>query len=78
VRVLIGITPKRTISFIQKTSVGNCSDKHITENCGTLDKLLPKDIVLADRSFNISGGVGLVGAYLKIPALTNGNPQLSY
>jgi len=75
---LIGITPQGTISFISKAWVGRCSDKHITENCGILDKLLPNDIVLADRGFNISESVGLVGAYLKFLAFTKEKPQLSY
>lgn len=27
--------------------------KHITEDCGVLDHLLPEDIVLVDREFNV-------------------------
>ena len=29
------------------------SDKHLTENCGLLNKLLQGDIVLADRGFDM-------------------------
>ena len=39
--------------------------------------LLPGDIVLADRGFNISEIVGLHGAKLEIPAFTEGKIQLS-
>ena len=49
VEVLIGITPQGTISFVSKAWEGRTSDKFLTENCGILDKLLPGDLVLADR-----------------------------
>ena len=29
------------------------SDRHLTEHCGILDHLLPGDLVLADRGFNV-------------------------
>jgi len=50
------------------------SDKHLTENCGMLKKLLPGDIVLADRGFDIAESVGI---RLHIPAFTKGKDQLS-
>jgi len=37
---------------------GHVSDKHLTENWGLLNKLLPGDIVLADRGFDIVYSVG--------------------
>ncbi len=36
------------------------SDKHVTEKSGLLNKLLPGDLVLADRGFDIRDSVGLV------------------
>ena len=53
------------------------SDKHLTENCGILTKLLPGDTVLADRGFDIQESVGLMCAEVKIPAFTRGKTQLS-
>ena len=50
---LIGITPQGTISFVSKGWGGRTSDKHITEQCGFLDKLDIGDLILADRGFNI-------------------------
>ena len=42
-----------------------------------LDKLLPGDIVLADRGFDISDSVAMMQARLHIPAFTRGKDQLS-
>ena len=53
------------------------SDKYLTENCGFIDKLLPGDVVLADRDFNIAEAVGMVQARLHLPAFTRGKDQLS-
>ena len=56
---------------------GRVSDKYLTEHCGILDKLLPGDIVLADRGFDIADSVGTVHARLHIPAFTKGKNQLT-
>ena len=52
------------------------SDKFITENCGFLDKLIPGDMVMADRGFTITESVGLRHAKLVKPAFTKGKSQL--
>lgn len=77
VKFLIGITPQGAVSFLSKGWGGRVTDKHITENCGLLSKLLPGDIVLADRGFDIKESVGLNCAEVKIPAFTRGKKQLS-
>ena len=33
---------------------GKVSDKHLTEHCGLLSKLLPGDTILADHGINIT------------------------
>ena len=57
------------------------SDKYLTESCGILQHLIPGDVVLADRGFNISDSVGMMQAKLHIPAFTKGKksaqPSLS-
>ena len=53
------------------------SDKFLTEHCGILDMLLPGDVVLADRGFDIADSVGMMQATLHIPAFTKGKSQLS-
>jgi len=76
VKVLIGITPQGCISFVSEAWGGRTSDKYLTENCGLLDKLLPGDLVMADRGFTIHDGVALKYAELVIPAFTKGKEQL--
>ena len=53
------------------------SDKHLTENCGILTKLLPGDTVLADGGFDIQESVGLMCAEVEIPAFNRGKTQLT-
>ena len=67
-KVLLGITPQGTISFVWG---GHVSDKHLTEKSGLLQKLLPGDIVLADRGFDIAESVGTMQARLHISAGKN-------
>ena len=77
-KFLIGITPQGSVSFIFRGWGGRVSDKFITEYCGFLTKILPGDIVLADRGFDISDTVGSVcNAEVRIPAFTKGRSQLS-
>ena len=76
VKYLIGITPQGTVSFISEGWGGQASDKHITENCGILEKLNPGNVLLADRGFDLQESVGLHYATVQIPAFTKGKTQL--
>ncbi|EDO43889.1 predicted protein [Nematostella vectensis] len=73
IKFLIGITPQGVISFISKAWGGRVSDKHLTEHCSILSKLLPGDIVLADRGFDIADSVGFYQAKLPSQPLQEGN-----
>ena len=53
---------------------GHVSDKYLTEHCG---KLLPGDVILVGRGFDIADLVGVMKARLSIPAFTKGKNQLS-
>ena len=77
VKFLIAITPQGVISFLSKGWGGRVPDKHITEQCGFLNYILPGDVILADRGFDIQASVGAQCAEVKIPAFTRGKGQLS-
>lgn len=76
IKVLVGISPQGTICYVSEAWGGRTSDKFLTENCGFLEKLLPGDMVMADRGFTITESVGLKQAKLAIPAFTKGLSQL--
>ena len=75
-KILIGITPQGTISFVSEAWGGRTSDKFLTENCGILKNLLPGDLILADCGFTVHESVWYYGAELNIPAFTRGKDQL--
>ena len=77
VKFLVTITPTGTVSFISKCWGGRASDRHITVNSGLLKHLKYGDLVLADKGFDISDDLAMVGASLAIPPFTKGKPQLS-
>ena len=55
VKILVGITPQGNISFASNAWGGRTSDMFLTDNCGILKKLLPGDLVMADRNFYYPG-----------------------
>ena len=76
VKVLIGITPQGTISFVSNAWGGRTSDKFLTQNCGILGKLKPGDLVMADCGFTIQESVWFQHVESAIPAFTKGKDQL--
>ena len=56
---------------------GTVSDRYLTENSGLLHNLLPGDMVLADRGFDIKHSVGLYSAMVTLPEFTKWRKQLS-
>ena len=77
VKFLIGISPQGSITFVSQGWGGRVSDQHLTEHCGILDRLLPGDIILADRGFTVQDAAGLYCAEVKLPPFTKGKKQLS-
>ena len=55
---------------------GRTSDKHLTANCGLLERLKPGDLVMADRGFTIQESLALRQVKLAIPTFTRGSKQL--
>ena len=76
IKVLVGITPQATISYVSEAWGGQTSGKFLTENCGILSKLVPGDMVMADRGFTIHESVAFKEAKLVIPTFTKGKDQL--
>ena len=77
VKFLIGIAPQGSITFISKGWGGRVSDRYLTEKCGILDHLLPGDLILADRGFNVHEAASLYCAEVKLPPFTKGKKQLT-
>ncbi|XP_071118519.1 uncharacterized protein [Haliotis cracherodii] len=77
VKVLVGICPNGSITFVSRAFGGRVSDKVITQRSGFLQLLEHGDLVLADRGFLIAGDLSARGAQLAIPAFTKGKAQLS-
>ena len=75
IKVLLGITPQGVISFASDSWGGRVSDKYLTEKSGILQQLLPGDVILADRGFDIGESVGMMQASLQLPAFTKGKSQ---
>lgn len=65
-KYLIGVAPQGVVTFISRGVLGSVSDKNLAEGCGFLCKLLPGDVVLANRDLDISESVAARGALFKI------------
>jgi hypothetical protein len=76
-KVLIGITPNGSISFVSDTYGGRASDIYIVKDSNFLNKLQPGDQIMADRGFKISELLAFQQCSLAIPPSTHGGLQLS-
>ena len=76
-KFLLGMSPQGTIAYISKAYGGRTSDKFLSEDCGILRNLLPGDILMVDRGFDIAEDADVYFAEVKIPAFTKGKKQLS-
>ena len=66
-----------TVKFCIKCRGGRTPDKHLTDNCGIMKYLLPGDVTLADKGFDIGDSAALFGTTVEIPAFAKGKKQLS-
>ena len=73
IKFLIGITPQGSIAYISNGWGGRASDVYITEHSGLLGKLLPGDVILADRGFTIQESAGLYCVEVKLPPFEKNN-----
>ena len=77
VKVLIGISPCGTISFLSKCWGGRVTDKFITRESGFLKLIDPGDVIIADRGFDIGDDIAFYGGKLVIPSFTKGKNSLA-
>lgn len=66
------IAEEERVCFISDGWGGRVGDKHLTENSGLLNHLIPGDTILADRGFDIEDSEGIYCARVIIPAFTKG------
>lgn len=71
-KYVIGVAPQGVVTFVSGGSPGHVSDKNLVESCGLLCKLLPGDVVLAKRDFDIGDLVDARKAELKITGSHSG------
>ena len=57
VKFLVANAPNELISYRSPVWGGRVSDREVTLSDGFLDNILPNDLVLADRCFNIKDSV---------------------
>ena len=64
------VSPRKEQFHVSKAWGGRTSDRFLTENCGIIEKLLPGDLVMANRAFIIHKPLVCKQAELAIPAFT--------
>lgn len=69
-KILTACSPTGAITLVSK--VGRFLDKEITQKSGFLYYISFRDMVMADRGFNIFDNLAIPGAQLAIPASTHG------
>nr|CAH7756831.1 unnamed protein product [Callosobruchus chinensis] len=75
IKMLIGITPQGSISYISKAWGGATSNEQIVELDDFCDKVKPGDIVIVDRGFLVDDSLGIYRVKLA-PTFTRGKHQL--
>lgn len=66
-KVLIGIAPNATITYVSELFPGSSSDKVITKDSGVLSHMLAGDLILCDKGFLISDLCAPLGVSVNIP-----------
>ena len=69
---IVGISPDGVVTFVSSLFPGCISDKELTRRSGILDLLEAGDSVMADRGFDISEDLILIGVDLNIPPFMRG------
>lgn len=76
-KVLVGISPDGTITYISNLFEGSISDVDLVEQCGLLPKLERGDSLMADKGFDIQHLLTAYGVRLNIPPFRQGERQFT-
>lgn len=76
VKFLIGIAPSGGITFLSRRWGGRASYLELTKRCEFLDLIEDRDLITADRGFNIEEILAVLGASLIVPASTRRKIEL--
>ena len=76
-KVLVGISPVGTITFISDLYAGGISDKELTKRSGILQLLETGDTVMEDRGFDIQDDLTPLSVGLSVPPFLKGKSQLT-
>lgn len=78
VKFLVGIAPSGEFTFVSDGFGGRTTDTELTNQCGILKLLEPRDIVLADKGFpHVENRIVESGAVLVMPPFRSGDRQFS-
>ena len=75
-KALVGISPNGIVTFVSSLWTGRVSDKELRNCPGLLEKLEPRDNVMADKGFDIADILPF-GVTLNIPPFKEGRDQLN-
>lgn len=75
-KVLLGISPNATITFVSDLFPGSSSDKMITEKSNVLSHMTAGDLILCDKGFLITDLCRPLGVNVNIPPFLT-NPQFT-
>ena len=71
-KVIVGVAPKRVITYVSQLYPGFISDKAIVQKTRLLDHLVAGDMILADKGFLIQDIVAHCVLVNILPLLNNG------
>ena len=73
---MVSVSPNGLVAYISRLWCGNVSNRYIVENDGFLPKLVPTDIIIADRGFTVQD-ILPVGVELNMPPRIPGHRQMT-
>ena len=76
-KLLVGVSPNRVITFLSPLYGGRISDKELTQQSNLLSLLEPGDSIMADRGFDLDSLMPQ-GTYVNIPPFLAGRKQLDH